>query len=101
MSLTEAGPEQASCPASYAPGGGPNRNCITGPRQKCRRLTQSGDAVARAVFADQLHAPRRDERAQELVERLRDLRLGVDLERALLLDQPDAALLDVAGDDAG
>src|SRR5688572_18498361 len=101
MSLMGGEPEQVSCPASYAAAGTSNRNCITGPGPGSPDPALSDDAVARPVFPDQFHAPLGDERAQELVERLRDLRRRVDLERALFLDQPDAALLHVAGHDAG
>src|SRR5688500_8876279 len=101
MSLTGGEPGLASCPASYAPAGTPTRICITCPAPGDSDPALSDDAVARPVFPDQFHAPLGDECAQERVERFRDLRRRVDLERALFLDQPDAALLHVAGHDAG
>src|SRR5688572_31877902 len=71
------------------------------PGPIARDSARSDDAVAGPVFADQFHAPFGDEGPQELVERPGDFRRGVDLERALVLDQADTALLHIAGDDAG
>src|SRR5579872_2144479 len=51
--------------------------------------------------AGELHPPLRDERRQQLIERLHDAAVAGKLVRTAALDRLDAVLLDVAGDDAG
>ena len=44
----------------------------------------------------QLHPPLLHEALQQIIHRGRHIRFGMDLERPVLLDRPDAVLFDVA-----
>jgi hypothetical protein len=69
-------------------------NCLASQR------TLRHHPVTRLVIPRDLHPALFHEGAQQAVQRLHDVRVAVDLERAELLDAAHAVFLHVAGDDA-